>query len=112
MSGPIPKPKVRKMGERRRGLQARYSSLRYLYLSKHRYCEARIACDEVVQDRHGKRTIRALATDIHHKRGRGRYYLDTTTWLAVCRACHMHIEAFPLEAYEHGWSERKVGEDG
>ena len=44
------------------------------------------------------------ATEIHHKKGRGKYLNDTTTWLAVSRQGHNRIEAFPVEAKEKGWS--------
>lgn len=40
-----------------------------------------------------------IATDIHHKAGRvGENMLDTTTWIAVCRSCHMTIEEHPTLA--------------
>ena len=48
------------------------------------------------------------ATDIHHKRGRVGYLLDTSTWLAVSRLGHIYIEEHPKEAYEKGWSELRL----
>jgi len=44
------------------------------------------------------------ATDVHHKHGRGVYHLEISTWLPVCRNCHMWIEEHPAEAYELGFS--------
>ena len=44
------------------------------------------------------------ATDIHHKQGRGKYHLDTSTWLSVCRNCHNYIEHHPEEAKELGYT--------
>lgn len=32
------------------------------------------------------------STDIHHKARRGKFYLRTDTWMAVCRSCHDKIE--------------------
>ena len=29
-----------------------------------------------------------VATDLHHKAGRGPYYLVVETWMPVCRPCH------------------------
>lgn len=49
------------------------------------------------------------ATDIHHKKGRGKYLNDTSTWLAVSREGHTRIEMFPIEAKENGWSLRRIG---
>lgn len=43
-------------------------------------------------------------TDIHHMKGRGKYYMDTSTWLAVCRNCHNWIENNPQDAYDEGFS--------
>lgn len=44
------------------------------------------------------------STDVHHMRGRGKYHLDTTTWLSVCRNCHTFIELNPEDAKELGFS--------
>jgi ribosomal protein L32 len=41
--------------------------------------------------------------DIHHKAGRGRFYLDVDTWMAVCRECHDYIHKWPKESREKGW---------
>ena len=30
--------------------------------------------------------------DCHHMMGRGKYYLDESTWIPVCRRCHRYIE--------------------
>lgn len=48
------------------------------------------------------------AVDIHHKRGHGIYYLDTDTFLAVCRPCHRWIGDHPEEAIEKGFSELRL----
>ncbi len=44
------------------------------------------------------------ATDVHHMKGRGKYHLDVSTWLAVCRNCHNWIEEHPIDAIELGYS--------
>lgn len=45
----------------------------------------------------------APTRDVHHKHGRhGGAYLDSSTWLAVCRPCHDWIHAHPKEAREAG----------
>lgn len=43
------------------------------------------------------------ATEIHHKKGRGKYLLDTSTWMALSQEGHRHIHNNPKEAYEKGW---------
>lgn len=45
------------------------------------------------------------ATEIHHTfcgKDRSKYYLDTTTWIAVSRDGHNWIHDFPKEAREKG----------
>lgn len=49
------------------------------------------------------------ATEVHHKRGRGKYLLDEETWLALCHGCHMHVTTRPAEALADGWSLPRIG---
>lgn len=65
-----------------------YSALRKAYLESHPMCE--IYPDQI-------------ATDIHHTKGRGKYLLDTATWMAVCRDAHRKIHDNPKWAREHGY---------
>jgi len=41
--------------------------------------------------------------DVHHRKGRGKYYLDEDTWLATCRSCHDRIHKNPIWARENGF---------
>tara|TARA_R110000868_G_scaffold404404_2_gene682541 strand:+ start:17 stop:454 length:438 start_codon:yes stop_codon:yes gene_type:complete len=75
---------------------ALYAILRKAYLKDHQMCEAHL---------NGCATY---ATDIHHKAGRGVYYLDSTTYMAVCRSCHQWIETHPKEAKETGFSVERL----
>jgi hypothetical protein len=47
------------------------------------------------------------ASEIHHKKGRGKYHNDISTWLSVCRNCHIWIEENPIDAKELGYSNKK-----
>lgn len=38
------------------------------------------------------------ATDVHHKKGRGEFFLNCFTWMAVCRKHHTWIETHPKES--------------
>ena len=53
---------------------------------------------------------RGFLTDypMHHKKGRGIYHNDVSTWLSVCRNCHNWIEANPTEAEELGFSISRI----
>lgn len=47
--------------------------------------------------------LQILDVDTHHRKGRGKYLLDITTWMPVCRQCHQRIDANRAWAYEHGY---------
>ena len=49
-----------------------------------------------------------IATQVHHKRGRGVYLTDVDTFLAVCNSCHVWIERNPVKAKEAGFSESRL----
>lgn len=74
---------------------AEYHRLRDAFLAEHPRCA-------VFPER--------KATEIHHTRGRGRFLLDTSTWLAVSRAGHEKIEVERAWARERGFL--VYGKDG
>ena len=83
---------LKKVSKKMAKTNSEYSKLRLEYLYKYPMCQAKIfEC-----------TLKA--TDIHHKQGRGKYHLDTSTWLSVCRNCHNYIEHHPEEAKELGYT--------
>lgn len=45
-----------------------------------------------------------IATDIHHKRGRGIWYLCVLFFLPVCRSCHDRIGRESAMAFANGFS--------
>lgn len=75
-----------------------YSKLRVEFLSNNPFCKAHLA------------GCTANSTDVHHKAGRGKNYLDRQTWVAVCRSCHDWIEKHPMQAKELGLSTSRLGE--
>jgi hypothetical protein len=73
-----------------------YTKIRTAYLVVNPSCKARlVGCTSV-------------ATDVHHKAGRGENHLRIATWLPVCRTCHTWIELHPKEAKELGLSETRL----
>jgi hypothetical protein len=44
---------------------------------------------------------------VHHTRGRGRYYLDVSTWMCACMSCHHWIEEHPEESRELGFTDSR-----
>ena len=95
-----PKPKkqipIQPRSKKRKFLDTAYSKLRKDFLSNNSMCQASLpGCQN-------------NACDVHHKKGRGKWYLVVSTWLAVCRPCHEWIEHNPIEATELGFRESKL----
>lgn len=89
------KKPINKKSSKQQKLDILYSTIRETYLKTNPFCKAKLpGCN-------------LNATDIHHKCGRGRYMLDTTTFLAVCRICHGKIENDPVMAKAMGFSESR-----
>ncbi len=91
-----PRKKIKQMSSKMRKTEMAYRTLRKAFLDHNPVCKASLV----------KCTVNA--TDVHHMKGRGKYHLDTTTWLPVCRSCHMFIEENPDVAYEFGFSQSKL----
>jgi hypothetical protein len=93
---PKQKTPLKGKSDKRDVLDQLYSKVRKDFLIKNPYCRAKLqGCS-------------AIATDVHHKKGRGLYYLDQNTWLPLCRACHQWIELHPKEAKELGFSDSRL----
>lgn len=43
------------------------------------------------------------ATDIHHSAGRGKNYLNTSTWMGLCRKHHQYVENNKRWSRENGY---------
>lgn len=71
-----------------------YTKLRRVFLEKNPLCQASL------------HNCTLQSTDVHHKKGRGKYLNDPTTWLSVCRSCHMWIEEHPVESTEMGFTDK------
>ena len=81
-----------------------YKKLRFKFLSRpeNRFCKARIPGICL-----GTR-VQGIELDIHHKKGRGKYLLDTSTWIQLCRNCHQYLENRPEIAKDLGFSEDRL----
>ncbi|MEO6901585.1 MAG: hypothetical protein ABI241_00695 [Bacteroidia bacterium] len=96
---PDPKPekvikdkkyRIPKVSDKRKVLDREYNALRKVFLIENPICQI-----------NGKRT-----TEIHHKycgKDREKYYLDTSTWMAVNRASHELIHSNPIESRQLGY---------
>lgn len=92
---PIPKS-IKKKSDKLKKKEGEYHKVRLEYLNIHQTCEARLpGCTK-------------YATDIHHKKGRGIYLTDVSTFLAVCRTCHNFIELNPETAKQLNLSDNRL----
>ena len=87
---------MRKVSKKLEQQQKEYSKLRKTWLTNHPMCQAKIY------------NCTLKSTDVHHKKGRGKYLLDTNTWLSVCRSCHTWIELNPKDSKDLGFSISKI----
>jgi hypothetical protein len=87
---------MRKVSKKLEKQQKEYSKLRKTWLTNHPMCQAKIY------------NCTLKSTDVHHKKGRGKYLLDTNTWLSVCRSCHTWIELNPKDSKDLGFSISKI----
>ena len=96
---PKQKTPLKGKSDKRAVLDQLYSVSRQRFLSRNPFCQARLeGCT-------------AHASDIHHKEGRSKKYLDVLTWLPVCRTCHQWIELHPIEAKELGYSKSRIQDE-
>lgn len=45
---------------------------------------------------------------VHHKRGRGKYLLDESTWLPACNPCNHYVEVHHQWAIDNGYKESRL----
>lgn len=86
---------IKKVSTKQQKLNAAYMVLRNAFMKNHKACEANLielaGCTR-------------KATECHHSKGRGQYFLDDTTYIALCHNCHVFIENSPEWAKNKGYS--------
>jgi len=80
---------IRKVSARQAKLNREWQKLKRELLDKYLCCEC-FGCLK-------------KPTQVHHKRGRGRFLLDKRFLMAVCAPCHDKIHRCPKWATEHGY---------
>jgi hypothetical protein len=84
---------IKKVSSNRVKINREYAKLREQFLLHNPYCEWSL-----------KELNKPVpAKEIHHKKGRGKYLLDTSTWMAVSSEGHRAIHADPKKSYAMGW---------
>lgn len=77
----LKRTKLQAVSKKRREEGKTYSELRKEFLTAHPFCHP---CQD-------DERFRTKATQVHHKAGRGKFYLRVDTWLPVCGQCHADI---------------------
>lgn len=81
---------MNQVSERSKGRVSEYNAKSRRFKKENPVCQARLqGCTQTT-------------VDVHHMKGRGKYLLDETTWLPVCRNCHDTIHQYPKESKELG----------
>lgn len=88
---------IKKVSTRMQKLNAAYKILRDLFMKSHPKCEANLPGCKI------------KSTECHHVRGRGQYYLDDSTYLALCTPCHKWINEHNEAALEMGFCKSRLG---
>jgi len=97
---PSNKRPIKPKSDKKDILDVLYSKMRkeFLELPENATCRAKLP---------GCLNVYKQELTVHHTKGRGLYYLDKTTWIPLCMACHMWVETHPKEAREMSLSQTK-----
>lgn len=113
-----PKRGMSKLSKRMMALKRTYKQLSRDFLLAHPYCQhfmaergidERVAIDNMgivlCKTGHGWEYVHVpRAAEIHHRKGRGKYYLDVSTWMAVRPGHSEYIHgANTAESYRKGY---------
>lgn len=86
------KSQLRKVSKKMSKALVKYRELKYDFLHPSQTCQV---------------CLTRKATQIHHKKRRGKYLNDVSSWLPVCSQCHHTIESNPKWAMINGFTEDK-----
>lgn len=105
----IRKTSVKKISPRHAEKMKIYYQLRVEFLNKHTKCEA---CS-VLKGELGPNAPKCngIATEVHHKKGRGAHLLEVHTWMAICRPCHRFITDNSALAIRLGLSYNRIASE-
>jgi len=73
------KLQIKKKSEKQLLIDKVYKVKHKLFMIENPYCEAKL------------KGCTGIATEVHHKKGRGIHTNDVSTWCSVCRECHHTI---------------------
>lgn len=95
-----PRQQVNKVSDKQRKLNEQYTRISDKFKKENPICGIRV-----------NQFCSGKTESVHHKRGRGKYLLDVSTFIGCCISCHTYIENHPEEAKQKGWSESRLAVD-
>ena len=98
---PTPSKALKIVSDKRKPLDQLYSKMRKEFLDKPENSTCRAKLQGCLGSMNQNLTI-------HHTKGRGRYYLDSTTWVPLCMSCHRWVEEHPADAKEMFLSKSRI----
>ncbi len=85
-----------------------YSDKRKWFLANPDNSRCPVAASGLILDEEGNLRPHFRATvQVHHKKGRGKYYLDEMTFLGVSAKGHRWIHDNVKESYARGWMQSR-----
>jgi hypothetical protein len=88
---PLAKKPINPKSKKMKVAEQAYTILRRKFMEEKPMCEATAHC------------CTKASHDVHHMDGRGKNHLVVSTWLSVCRPCHVWIHNNPIEARQLGY---------
>lgn len=85
--------RVRPVSEKRKELNKEYANLAEQFKIDNPDCYAKI-----------ENICTGKTEDVHHSRGRGRYLLEVSSFIPVCRNCHIYVTDHPADSLKRGLS--------
>jgi hypothetical protein len=101
---------IRKRTKKKSRMDRIYSDKRKWFLADPGNSRCPVAESGLIVNEEGNlRPHFRASVQVHHKRGRGRLYLDELTWLGVSAEGHAWIHANVKESYSRGWMLSREG---
>lgn len=102
------KKRLSPVSKKRSSALKEYYKLRKEFLERNSICQVWIAENiHVIFENQNWLDLAPRSTEIHHRKGRGKYLNEVKFWLAVCRESHDRIHKDPAWAYQRGYLLRK-----
>lgn len=108
--GPQRRPRqnrIRKKSVRQARLDLQYTKLRRIWIQRPENQRCAVCVRKFYTGKIKQHEIKPTE-QVHHSRGRGKFYLAMETWVPVCFEHHDWITRNPKEATAEGWNKSRL----